>query len=202
MRWIETVIIGFAFLSMGCSIKSTPAVTEYALVGNNAGYDLNITRCKDATLKILEPFGSYEYNVNDLHYVVLPYEENSYTQSAWVQPVSTMLYNEILKATRESRIFAAVSNYASVAKGDYVLEVEINDFKQYFTPSLKRSYIVSDMTFTLVKGDDFVPVSQRVIYKKKKTKEENAKGGVEALNQAQRETVAEMIEWLEDTCKR
>ncbi len=203
MRWIETIVMGLALFSMGCSVKSTPPVTEYAIIGKSVGYDrLKDTHCRDASLKILEPFGSYEYSVNELHYVVLPYEENSYTQSAWVQPVSTMLYNEILKAIRESRIFATVSNYSSVAKGDYVLEIEINDFKQYFTPSQKRSYIVSDMTFTLVGGGDFLPVSQKVVYKKIKTKELNAKGGVEALNQAQQETIEEVVKWLEGTCKR
>ena len=201
-KWlINTMVLGFAFISFGCSVKSMPPVTEFALITEQKSFDVSSKKCSQKSLKVLEPFGSNKYTINELYYVVLPYEENSYTQSSWIEPVSTMLYNEILKAIRESALFGNVANYSSVAKGEYILEIEINDFKQYFTPDMQHSYVVSDITFTLVRSSNFVPIAQKEIYKKIKTSSLDAKGGVEALNRAQQETIQEMISWLDRTCQ-
>ena len=199
---IYTILLGVAFLGSGCSVKSTPPITEFALIGDHGGFEVSSKACTESTIKILEPFGSNKYTINDLYYVVLPYEENSYTQSTWIEPVATMLYNEILKAVRESGLFGNVSNYSSVARGDYILEIEINDFKQYFSHDQKESYAVSHITFTLVRSDGFIPIAQQEIYKKIKTNSLDAKGGVEALNRAQRETIKELITWLDGICQR
>ena len=196
------VMTVFVFFSFGCSLKSTPPITEFTLTGKEKGFDVNATKCSLKTLKVLEPFGSNKYTINDLYYVVLPYEENSYTQSSWIEPVSTMLYNEILKALRESRLFRSVANYSSVTKGKYILEIEISDFKQYFTHDKKYSYGIADITFTLVDSENYLPIAQHEIYKKIKTDSLDARGGVKALNRAQQESIEDMITWLDETCQK
>lgn len=199
---IKSILLSFALFSLGCSIRNVPAVNEFTLTGKNEGFQTSANNCKDKSIKILDPFASNKYSINDLYYVILPYEENRYIQSAWVEPVSTMLYNEILKAVRESRLFGYVSNYSSLSRGEYLLEIEINDFKQYFMPDKKRSYVVSDITFTLIKSNGLKPIAQQEVYKKIKTDSLNAIGGVEALNRAQQETIEKMIKWLDRTCQK
>ena len=143
MKHLLLIFMGAMLFFGGCSIKSSPPVDEYTIVleqNQTRHYD-RVQKCKAKSLKLLEPFGAYAYTTNDLLYVVLPNEENKYNLSAWSEPLATTLYTKTLNALSKSGLFGSVSNYSSVAKGDYILEMEINDFKQYFSHDLKRSYV-------------------------------------------------------------
>ena len=196
-----SLIIGVFFLLMGCSIKKVPAVSEYTLEPDPTIAKVDESGCKEENLKILEPFGGSEYATNDLYYVVLPYEQNKYTQSAWYASVSSKIYESLLQSLKKSALFGGVSNYASIAKDGLVLEVQINDFKQYFSEDETESYIVSDITFTLVDAKTFSIISQKQIRKKIPTQSLDAKGGVEALNEALTQTLQEVIAWLRERCR-
>ncbi len=195
------IFCGLLFLA-GCSVKTVPSATEYTLkIAQQKIPTPDSSACTKQDLKVLEPFGSSEYVTTDLYYVVLPFEENRYAQSAWSQSVASTIYEELLSALRQSKLFKGVASYASVASSDLILEVELNDFKQYFSHNLKSSYIVSDITFTLVEAKTHKAISQKQIRKQITTKSLDAKGGVEALNEALDETVAEALMWLGEHCR-
>ena len=203
MKKLLFVLVGIGVFFGGCSIKSSPPVDEYTIVlkANRVEPSAHTSRCRNKSVKLLEPFGAYAYTTNDLHYVVLPNQENSYNLSAWSQSVAGTLYGEMVRAVSKSGLFGSVANYSSVAKSDYILEMEINDFKQYFSSDLKHSYVVADLTFTLIETKRFKVVAQKEFIKKTDTKSLDAKGGVDALNEAFNEIVPEMLTWLSGVCQ-
>lgn len=202
MKKLLFVLVGIIVFFGGCSIKSSPPVDEYTIVLKQKLESVKASsKCQDKSVKLLEPFGAYAYTTNDLHYVVLPNQENRYNLSTWSQSVAGTLYGEVLRAVAKSGLFRSVTNYSSVAKSDYILEMEINDFKQYFSSDLKRSYVVADLTFTLVENRHFKVVAQKEFTKKVQTKSLDAKGGVDALNDAFNEIVPEVLAWLSGVCR-
>lgn len=203
MRKYVTGLIGMMFLFGGCSfVKSTPPKDEYTIVlDENSKKDLQSTSCKKRSLKVLEPFGAYEYTVSDMRYVVLPNEENHYNLSAWSEAPSGTLYREILESLKRSRLFKSVAFYSSVAKSDYILEMEINDFKQYFTSDLQHSHVIVDLTFTLVDAKEYNVLAQKEFVRKIEAKPLDARGGVEALNEALNGIVPDVVVWLEGICE-
>ena len=202
MKKLLFVFVGIMVFLGGCGIKSSPPVDEYTIVLKQEFKGMKASsKCQSKSVKLLEPFGAYAYTTNDLHYVVLPNQENRYNLSTWSQSIAGILYGEILRAVSKSKIFGSVANYSSVAKSDYILEMEINDFKQYFSSDLKHSYVVADLTFTLIETEHFRVVAQKEFVKKIDTKSLDAKGGVEALDSAFGEIVPEVLAWLSGVCR-
>ena len=202
MSKLLSALIGIALFFGGCTIKSSPPIDEYTIVFKQDRNPIPIheSKCSTESVKLLEPFGAYAYSTNDLHYVILPNEENSYNLATWSHSVSGTLYTEILRAVAKSGIFGSVTGYSSVAKSDLILEMEINDFKQYFSSDLKHSYVVADLTFTLIDAKGFRIVAQKEFVKKIDAKSLDAKGGVGALDDAFNQIVIEMLVWLRGVC--
>ena len=192
------------FMLGGCgSTKGVNPKDEYTIVLElpKRVTSSKASGCKESSLKILEPFGAYEYTIDGLFYVVLPNKQDRYTLSSWTESVSSMVYREILQALKQSRLFKSVSNYSSIAKSSYILEMEINNFKQYCTKDLKKSYVAIDLTFTLIDAKNFKVIAQKEFIKQRQSRSNDAKGGVEALNSAFGELVPEVIAWLEGVCR-
>ena len=203
MKKIFFALLGALLLLGGCSVKSSPPVDEYTIVlkpDTTSSVPFS-EKCSKKSIKLLEPFGAYEFSTNDLYYVLLPNQENRYNLSSWSQSISGTLYAEILNAISTSKIFGSVANYSSISKNDYILEMEIHDFKQYFSSDMKHSYVIADITFTLVEAKRFRIIAQKEFRKKLDTKTLDAKGGVEALNDAFNEIVPEVLSWLTGVCR-
>ncbi len=195
------VMVGVLLGVAGCGIKTVPPMAEYTLKPQQDFQKTRQSSCKEKTLKVLEPFGSLEFTSNDMYYVVLPYEKNRFSQSSWAQSVTSNIYAQLLEVLRQSGSFKGVANYASVAVSDLVLEVEINDFKQYFTGDLQHSYVVSDITVTLVDAKKHTQIAQKRIFEKIETKTLDAKGGITALNEAFGKTLKELTIWMAKECR-
>jgi len=197
MRYIYFLI--FVVFFTACSVK-TPPLEKYTLNPKLTIPKTKNNTCKDKSIKIIQPFSSNIYVINEIKYVVNNLEENSYNNSSWSISISDTFYFNILKALRKSEVFKNVENYATVSVSDYILEVEISDFKQYFSKDLKKSYIVADVTFNLVDKKSLKTISQKRFYKKIPSKTNDVKGGVEALNKALDDILKEMIVWIEGRC--
>jgi len=202
MKQLLFTLIGIVIFFGGCSVKSSPPVDEYTLMlEEHAISTTHSAKCSGKSIELLEPFGAYEYTTGDLHYILLPNQENSYNFSEWAQPIAAALYEKTLQAISKSGLYGSVANYNSVAKSDYILEMEINDFKQYFSPDMKHSYVVADLTFTLIDAKHFKIIAQKEFRKKIDAKTLDAKGGVQALNNAFNRIVPEIVSWLEELCR-
>ncbi len=189
-----------ALLLSGCGVKSSPPVDEYTIKPKLSLNSTKETKCRQKEIKVLSPFAPYKFTTNDLHYIVLQYEEGRFNRSAWSESVASSVYNEIVDTLRKSALFKSVQNYSSVAKHDYLLEIQINDFMQYFSKDLKSSYAVVDITLTLVDRQEYRVIAQKNFVKRAEVSRLDAKGGIEVLNALFAQTLEEMVVWLEGVC--
>lgn len=195
------VTMGFMFIFFGCSVKTVPPPVEYTLYTTTQIEKPKDSTCKEKNLKIFEPFGSLEYTASDMYYMILPYEEDRFSQSSWAQSISSMIYAAVVDALRDADLFKGILNYTSLSQGDQILEMEINDFKQYFSHDEKSSYVISDITFTLVDSGNLGVIAQKRIKRQISSKTLDAKGGVKALNTAFAQTLQEMVSWMKRSCQ-
>ena len=186
-------------LFFGCATK-TPPVQKYTIETAPNIKAVKNSTCKTKTLKILEPYSSDEYLLNELHYVVGENEQNRYNYSAWSVPLVNKIYILLLGSLRKARIYKTVLPFSSVASSDEVLEVEIDNAKQYYNKELTSSYVVVDITLSLIDKKTYTIKSQKRFYKKVATMSLDAKGGVEALSKAFDELLVEMIKWSKEQC--
>ncbi len=195
----QLLFLCMSLLFIGCS-QEVPPVKRYRLEVQIPKVQLKKSYCEQKSLKILFPSSTYEYTTNDFYYVQGD-EEGIYTQSNWVRTPANDIYYLILKNIRKSGIFHTVESYSSVAKGDLNLEIEIEDFKQYFSKDAKRSYVVVDLTLTLIDKKNYQVVAQQSFYNKILTTSADAQGGVVALSRSLEFLLPQMIKWLGENCK-
>ncbi len=198
MRYLYLIVLVLA--AGGCGMKTTPPVDEYTLRPHIQTTVTQSGQCREKTLKVLAPFASYEYTTNDLHYIVDDYEEGTYNQSSWSKAITSNVYYAVLSTTRNNDLFKNVENYTSIADSDLVLEMEITEFKQHYRKDLKHSYVVVDITFSLVDKKRYKIMEQKRFYKKLRTETLDAKGGVDALNEAFTQVMEEMLVWIGKVC--
>jgi len=197
---MKTVILTLALLFSACT-TTLPSVEEYRVapklsLESAQGESL----CKESSLKVSEVFGNSFLKSTDMHYVIGEYKELTFNQSAWSDSLAKLLTSEILKALREADIYHNVESYRSRSDAQYVLESSVNDFMQYFDKDAKESYVIVDITMTLVDVKSSKVVTTKRFYKRLNAKEADAKAGVEALNSAFKEVLYEVVEWLKSSC--
>jgi len=195
----QLLFLFISLLFIGCS-QEVPPVKQYRLSVEIPEVPVKSSICKDRSLKILSPSATYEYTTNKFYYVQ-GLEEATYTQSNWARIPVNDIYYLILNNIRKSAIFNTVENYTSIVKGDLNLEIEIQNFKQYFSKNADESYVIVNITLTLINKKHFKVISQQNFYKKVPTPSADAKGGVEAFNKALKELIPEMIDWLDGSCQ-
>jgi len=126
--------------------------------------------------------------------------EGVFHRSNWNTPIINFLYNDIVMSIRNSKIFKSVDNYSSVAKSDMKLEIELNDFNQYFYQKETKSYVVIDITLSIVDTKNSQVVSQKRFKQKVITKKPTAKSGVKAFDIALNKILNDINDWLYGVC--
>jgi ABC-type uncharacterized transport system auxiliary subunit len=197
MRYLFVFIILFF---AGCSTK-VPPVKEYRIKTKTFKISKEKSKCKNNIIKLSEPFSPNSYKIKKMYYSIDGFEDGVFNQSAWSEPIYLYVYKNLLNSLRQSELFKSVENYLSVANYNYIMEVEINDFKQYFKKDLKSSYVVVDLTLTLIDKKNYNTVFQQRFYQKIESIEPNAKAGVEALNVAFELVLKRVIKSLSGVCE-
>lgn len=134
----------------------------------------------------------------DLHYRLDYRHDNrvaAYAQSDWLAPPAALLEPLIDGAIADGHAWRAVTGPTGPARTDFSLHVRLDDFSQVFT-SPQQSYGALDATATLVDNRDGSPVAQRHFHVRTPAPAADAKGGVEALNQAALQFVGGLEQWL------
>ena len=188
----------FMLLS-GCSVKVPPTVS-YTLKDLDIKTYNKETLCKQKHLKVLDIFSSPSYLTNDMRYISDDKIEGVFHRSNWNTPIINFLYNDIVMSIRNSEIFKSVDNYSSVAKSDMKLEIELNDFNQYFYQKETKSYVVIDITLSIVDTKNSQVVSQKRFKQEVITKKPTAKSGVKAFDIALNKILNDINDWLYGVC--
>jgi cholesterol transport system auxiliary component len=199
VKFISGVLI-VLFSFMGCSVKKVPPIDLYTLSVPDVAAE-RTTTCTTKTLKVLTPFSAYEYTTNQLYFVIDDLEEGTYQNSKWSRSIAESIYDGVIRTVRKSGYFKSVENYTSVARSDYDLEIEISDFKQYFSKDKNSSHVILDVTFTLVERKNYIPVAQKHIHITVPATTPDAKGGVVAFNKANKKMLDALLAWLGGACQ-
>ena len=186
-------------LLAGCATKYPP-VTEYRIEAQHKALQDTQSRCEKKSLTVAQVFVSGNLMSKKMKYVVGKYQEYAYNQSEWAENPNRAISDEILKVLQNSNLFKTVDSYKSFSRSDYTLESRVDDFSQHFSKDEKSSFVVVDMTFSLIDNKSAKIIASKHIKKTVKTKEANAASGVAALNEALSETLYEMSEWIAGSC--
>jgi len=199
MKQSLLILFTVLFLSSGCAFKSK-TIDEYKLHLNVDTKPSNAQSCSSKRLKVAEAFSSNSLRTLQMNYVENSFHQYAYTQSQWAQEPNKAITDEVVKYLKSRKIFKSVQKFFSRSKADYLLEIDIEDFMQYFNENATKSYVHVVIDFSLIDLKTRELISTKTFDVTLDAKP-NAQGGVEALNKGLEKVLKESGKWLEEVCK-
>jgi len=199
---MKLIIITIAiFLLSGCTTIK-PSITEYKITANSLEVKKSsVEGCKNKSIKIAQAFSSGSLMLLKMDYAQGKNKIFSYSQAQWNESPNHSITNEILKNIRASKLFKNTQISKSRSKNSLILEINIEDFLQYYSNDLKDSFANIVISLTLIDSKTDVIVATKTFSSNVKTNTLDAYGGVKALNSALSDILTQNIEWLNGVCK-
>jgi len=194
--WI--ISIGL-FIATGCT-SLTPPQNEYRLDSSAEVMKARKTRCIQKTLKVDQASSDKLFMSLKIYYVQGKYAQYAYARSRWVESPNDKITEEITRYLRKIQLFRSVQNADSKTKNNFRLEINIEDFMQYFDKNEKNSYVNVVITCNLVDDVTHKIVATKTFHANAKTKSDNALGGVKALSRALNTILKQCGLWLQGVC--
>ncbi|MEA1955927.1 MAG: ABC-type transport auxiliary lipoprotein family protein [Campylobacterota bacterium] len=198
MKYI--LILSIVLLFSGCSIVKEP-LTEYQINVKVAPTDINVNRCNDKSIKVLQSFSSVKLKTLNMNYIQGENKVYTYSKSMWSDSPNSAVTSEVVKLLKDSNLFKNVQISRSRAKSDFILETNIENFIQYFSNELNSSYVVVAITFTIIDAKTNLVISSKSFKARKDSKTLDADGGVEALNRALNNILIQSSYWFKEVCR-
>ena len=197
MKLISIIII---FILSGCTTVKL-SITEYKIVVDSPNIKSNVDGCRDKSLKIAQAFSS-----NSLMSLKMDYAQDkskifSYSQAHWSESPNHSITMNLLKEIRDSGFFKNVQISKSISRNNWILEINIEDFLQYYSEDLKKSFAKVAINLTLIDSKNNTIIATKTFVSKVDVKTLNADGGVEALSSAFSNILTQNLEWLNEVCK-
>ena len=188
------------FLFVGCTTIK-PHVSEFRVITKDTQIKGNSSGCRDKSLKISQAFSTASLLSLDMDYTESDNKIFSYSQSQWQESPNSFITTEFFKSIRDFAIFKSVHSFKSRIKSDFVLEVDIEEFMQFYAKDMKSSHVNIILNLSLVDAKTNSVISTNKFSSKIDTKTPDASGGVEALSIALNEIILKNLEWLDGVCK-
>lgn len=188
-------------LFLGACSSVHPPVTEYRL---NIDMPKNMpskNSCSQNSLKVAQAFSSSSLMSLDMNYMQGQNKQFAYSQAQWSVSPNDALTSEITELLRNSNIFKSVQSSRSRSKSDMALEIDVEDFMQYFSRDLSSSYSNAVITLTLIDSAKGSVIATKTFSSKKESESLNAEGGVKALNSALLDILSQSLVWFSEVCK-
>ncbi len=183
----------------GCS-SPRPAKDEYRLATSLEVIKTENTKCLEKTLKVDQAFSDKLLMSLKMYYVKGKYTQYAYSRSRWAQSPNESITRELTEYLRAMQLFKSVQNADSKTKNDFRLEINIEDFMQYFDENEKNSYANAVVTCSLIDESTHTIVATKTFHADAKAKSDDAQGGVMALNRALESILKECGLWLQGVC--
>ena len=177
----------------GCSSKQA-ALKVYTLDTPTVAKVSN-SKFKYKTIKVSFPQTLKEKISNKMSYSYSMSDQGSYLNSQWSNNIGKLLQGTIILALEQSRFFKGVLPYESTAGEDYRLESSIFAFSHQVRG--EQSHALVSILFSLIDTDTGKLVKTKRFSYKVATKTVDAKGYVEATNEAVNRLVNDMLRWLQ-----
>jgi len=194
--WLTTIMV---VIMAGCT-SPTPAQNQYRLGISAVPVKTDTTQCKNKTLKVEQAFGDNLYMSLKMYYVQGKYTQYTYADSRWTETPNDAITEALTKYLRAMQLFKSVQNADSKTKNDMRLEINIEDFMQYFDENEKNSFVNVVITCNLINENTHKTVATKTFHTNMKAPSDNARGGVIALNKALDTIVKECGLWLVGVC--
>lgn len=199
MKKIYLIVISI-FLLSGCSVTK-PAITEYRLSLKDFTTKSYSNACQEKSLKVSSSFSANSLMTLEMYYMQNKHKIYSYSQSQWNNAPNQEISLQVLAALRDSKLFKSVQNPKSRSNSDLILEINIQDFMQYYSKDLSKSYVNIVLCFTLIDAKTNKTIATKTFSERRDAKSLDAVGGVEALDEALEDIINESLDFLSGTCK-
>lgn len=197
------LMIILALLVTGCSLQTKVASsTQYRLDITPNDRNFTSLTCKDDILQ-LKNISNYDViQSRSIYYKVGDYKLFAYTQSNWEEAPSKTIQNELISALRDTAIFKDVITNRSVAKSNYILEYDVEDFVQHYKEDLNSSYVSAKVHFSIIENNSSKLLYSTTIQKELPTDSNDAFGGVKALRAVLKDLLGQTSLWLDERCQK
>ena len=199
MKYIMMVF--FVIIFSGCVTTKIPAKSEYRINTNIKMTKSEATGCKEKSLKVAQAFSSGTLMSNSMMYAKGDLKQYAYAESLWAQSPNSVITSKFLKLIRETNLFKSVQVSKSRSRNDFILEINIEDFMQYFNASATHSHANVSVNLTLIDIKSNRVFASHSFEAKVDAKSLNAQGGVEALNTALNKILNDTNTWISGACK-
>lgn len=198
MKYFLITIIGILFF--GCS-TTIPPKSEYKMNPIMPQVSSKSLSCKAHSIKVAQAFSSNSLMSKDIYYTQGEYKQYIYSKSQWSIPPNRAISDMYLKLLRDTDLFNSVQISKSRSKNDFILEINIEDFSQYFDEDITKSHVNAEITLSLIESKSSIVFATKTFNSKIDVKNLSAQGGVNALNKALSDILYESNSWLEEVCK-
>jgi len=188
------------FFMLACT-TTKPTITEFKLDVQTDNVERNSLGCKEKTLKISKAFSEPSLMSLKMGYVQDGNKVFSYSQSQWVVSPAEAIFKEIFFSLRDSGLFKHVNLDISRSNSEYIMEITIEDFMQYYNEKLDASHVIVKLNINIIDLKDSSVVASKNFYSKVDSNTLDADGGVEALNTALSNVVKQNVDWLDGVCQ-
>lgn len=188
------------FLLSGCTTSHAP-LTEFRVNTELKAIDSDARQCLDKSLKIAQSFSTTAMMSVKMNYAQGVNKQYAYSESQWTDSPNRAINAEILKLIRDTNLFKSVQTSKSRSQSDFILEINIEDFMQYFNEDSTHSYANAVVSLSLLESATNRVIVAKTFKSRVDTKSLDASGGVEALNIALENILEEINKWLIGVCK-
>jgi len=192
------IVLIYIALFLSACVSPSPAPQEFIMMPN---LKLNAVKAQNRVLKTIKIENSYSdiiFKSANMYYVENKEKQFSFSKSKWALPLNNMINENIIKMVRDLKLFQFVQSAKSKTKSDFILESNINDFKQYFENKDSKSYVNASITFTLIDNKSHEILANKTFQSKVDVDTLNAVGGVKALKLSLNNILVDSSLWLSE----
>lgn len=163
-----------------CSPVKLPETNQYQL--SSFSTKRLASHPSHATLLMTTPEAVAGYQTSEMLYIKKPYQLESFSKNAWVEPPASMLYPLLVQSIQRSGYFSAVSSSPYAQGSDYRLDTQLLHLEQNFLK--KPSVLEFSVKVVLTRVTDNKIISSGIITESIPCPSDTPYGGVIAANKA------------------
>ena len=190
MKAILSLCLGMTLLLLlgGCSGKT---IQMYTLNGST-----NPPRVhpRFSAIRVDYPKGIEDTMGTRIYFSRSDLTQSYYQYSQWSDSLNRILMANLIAALQRSGIAHNVLDYASQADAPYELETTVYRFEHKITPQGSSAEVVIGLR--LLRSEDKRLIASKIFHYSIPCPQTDAKGFVEAANQAMARLSADMVRWL------
>ncbi|MDQ7044976.1 MAG: ABC-type transport auxiliary lipoprotein family protein [Sulfurimonas sp.] len=197
MQYIYLLFISTVFIA--CT-NIIPSKVEYRV---NSQVNVNVlsqSGCKTKSLRVAQAFSSSALRSQSMSYRLGDSKQYTYSESLWSMSPNRALTAEFLSMIRASKLFKNVEISKSRSRSDIIVEVNIEDFMQYFNDASTESFVNVVISLSLIDARTNTVFANETFTKKMDVDELSSYGGVNALNKALKDILLQSNIWLGEVC--